>query len=218
MRDFVNSDMHIIDLSHTIEQDISVYPGSDRPLFEDVASIAENGYAEKRLTLFSHHGTHIDAPCHILEGGKTLGDFPVEKFIGRARVVDCRAKKAIEKTFLQEAIKKPDTLDFIIFNCGWAPKWKTAAYFSGYPVLTADAARWLGGLSLKGVGFDTISPDALDSSDLQNHHLLLQRDILIVENLTNLDAIPRDVFTFSCLPLKTVRADGAPVRAVAFCD
>ena len=49
------------------------------------------------------------------------------------------------------------------------------------------------------------------------HHELLGNDRLVVENLTNLDAIP-DRFTLSVFPLDIARGDRSPVRAVARWD
>jgi len=91
-------------------------------------------------------------------------------------------------------------------------------YFSGYPVLSENAVRWLQRFSLKGVGSDTISADKAETTAFPIHKNLLSRNCIIVENLTNLDALPEDGFVFSCLPLKTVNADGSPVRAVAMID
>ena len=70
----------------------------------------------------------------------------------------------------------------------------------------------------KGVGFDTISVDAIDSIELLNHHKLLSNNILIFENLTNLEEIKSNLFTFCALPLKFKNSDGAPIRAIAIIE
>jgi arylformamidase len=62
---------------------------------------------------------------------------------------------------------------------------------------------------------DTISADPVGSADLPNHHILLGAGMVIVENLTNLSAVPDGPFLFSCFPLNIKDADGSPVRAVA---
>ena len=71
----------------------------------------------------------------------------------------------------------------------------------------------------KGLGFDTIGIDPIADEGLTRHRLLLsQRDIVIIENLTNLDKIGEGLFLFAALPLKYENADGAPVRAVAMLE
>jgi kynurenine formamidase len=61
---------------------------------------------------------------------------------------------------------------------------------------------------------DALSVDELEAADLPIHKILLER-MLIIENLTNLDKLPKTGFIFSCLPLKLENADASPVRAVA---
>ena len=68
---------------------------------------------------------------------------------------------------------------------------------------------------LKGIGIDAISIDAVDTVDFHNHHVFLNQNFIIIENLTNLSEIPEKQFTFSALPLKTFDADGSPTRAIA---
>ena len=74
----------------------------------------------------------------------------------------------------------------------------------------------MGNFQLKGIGFDAISADEDESRDFPIHNTLLGQEIIIVENLTNLSALPETPFEFSCFPLKIEEADGSPVRAVAY--
>ena len=62
---------------------------------------------------------------------------------------------------------------------------------------------------------DTISVDNLKTDSYPVHNTLLKNNILIIENLTNLDKISQNTFTFGCMPLNTECTDGAPVRAFA---
>jgi arylformamidase len=81
-------------------------------------------------------------------------------------------------------------------------------------VLTADAARWLAGHPLKGIGMDTISADPVNSVSLQIHHIILNAGILIIENLLFPQGFHADKAVFHCFPLRIADADGSPVRAV----
>ena len=71
-------------------------------------------------------------------------------------------------------------------------------------------------MGLKGIGFDAISADSADTLTYPIHKILLGSDMVIVENLTNLDQLPEGLFEFTCFPLRFQRADGSPIRAVAF--
>ena len=106
--------------------------------------------------------------------------------------------------------------EFILLQTGWSRHWGRKSYFSGYPVLSPEAAEWLSGFGFKGFGMDTMSVDPMDSERLPVHRAFLERETILIENLTNLAAVPCSPFLFSCFPLKLEEADGSPVRAVAY--
>ncbi|MEM6377481.1 MAG: cyclase family protein, partial [Bacteroidota bacterium] len=87
--------MRYLDLSHPLHNEISIFPGASKPNFDVVHTIAKDGFTERRIQMTSHMNTHIDAPIHIIEGTKTLDEFPMEKFIGTAMVLDCSDYKNI---------------------------------------------------------------------------------------------------------------------------
>jgi arylformamidase len=64
---------------------------------------------------------------------------------------------------------------------------------------------------------DKIVPaEKVTQENLPNHYIFLGKEILLIENLTNLDKLPDGEFIFQCLPLKVENADGSPIRAIAF--
>jgi len=212
----------MIDLTHLLNEQISVYPDTIGPEIISLNNVAEHGFAEMQVKMVLHSGTHIDAPRHIVPGGKALSDFPLEQFCGNALVIPCAGLESITSDFLKAFEPQIERVDFILFYTGWQTKWKTDAYFQNCPSLTREAATWLTTFALKGIGLDAFSVDPIVSAhvvteeNLPNHHILLGKEILLIENLTNLDKLPDTIFDFQCLPLKIEHADGSPVRAVAF--
>jgi len=209
--------MPIVDLTHSICAEMPVYPGTEPPQILNACTIERDGFAEKKITFFSHTGTHMDVPAHIMEGGATLDQLPVERFCGKACVVDVRPAtgRAIDRGMFQPRQAIMDGMDFILLRSKWSALWGDDGYLRGYPVLTPEAAEWLCQLGIKGIGVDMISVDRERSTDFPIHRILLARNILIIENMTHLDALPPDIFDFWCLPLQIANGDGAPVRAVA---
>jgi len=209
--------MTIIDLSHTISPDMPVYPGTEPPTFSTACTIEDMGFLEKKITLYSHTGTHMDAPAHIIPGAKTLDKMPPDRFAGKGAVVELAVNDGptIDLKLLKPHQGRIERCEFLLFHTGWADLWGKEDYLKGYPVLSRDAATWLAGFPLKGVGADTISADEAESGTFPIHAILLERDIVIIENLTNLRALPDSEFDFFCFPLKIEKADGSPVRAVA---
>lgn len=211
--------MKVIDLSHKISEDMPVFPGTLPPTIKIGSSVAEDGYLERKITLDSHVGTHIDAPAHVLAAGKTLDQFPIAKFAGSCCVVNLARLKSsvIDLDFLIGFHCIIEKHDFVLLMSNWSQKWGTEAYFQDYPVLHKEAAKWLTGFpNIKGIGIDSISIDSFDSKDLGNHRILLEKDFIVIENLKNLDSLPVKEFSFSCFPLSITEADGSPVRAVAY--
>jgi arylformamidase len=209
--------MKIIDLTHLINEEIPVYPGTEKPVFD---KIDVDGYRELKMHLFTHTGTHIDAPYHILRHGRTLDALPFDHFIGQGMVIDCKAlvNKKISLEFLKQFEAQISEAEFILLNSGWSAKWGGEDYFENFPTLTTEATEWLTNFKLKGIGLDCISLDVVNSHDLPNHHIVLDEEIIIIENLTNLDSLPGSRFIFQCFPLKIEHADGSPVRALAVID
>ena len=208
--------MKIYDLTHTIRNDMPVYPGTEQPRLTTACTIEETGYRETLLHMYSHTGTHMDAPAHMLPDGATLDSYAPEKLAGAAVVVDCRGQKAITLPLLQRY--DLSGVDFVLFCTGWDRKWGTPAYYEDFPCLTAEAAAYLAALPLKGVGEDSISLDPCDSTDFPNHITLMRAGFINTENLTGLDALLGRRFTFVTLPLKFENADGCSCRAIAMED
>jgi len=207
----------VIDLTHTMRPGMPVYPGTESPQFVNACGIARNGFAEKKMTFFSHTGTHMDVPAHIIRGGATVDQLSPDRFYGKACMVDVRPKtgRAIDMDMIRPFEGLMRDMDFVLLRSGWSRFWDDDAYFQGYPVLTPDTAAWISVLGLKGLGIDMISVDKEGSTDFPIHRTLLEQDTLIIENLTNLHAVPAASFAFWCLPLKIENGDGSPVRAVA---
>lgn len=203
----------IIDLSHPLNAQTPVYPGTPPPSFEQISKITDDGYAERSINMTTHTGTHIDAPSHILEGAKSLDQFDLEQYIGPSMVIDCRGLSEIDLRFLQAHQQLIESVEFVLLYTGWQDRWLTDGYFADFPTLTAEATQWLTAFKLKAIGLDTISVDKMDDESLVNHHILLKQDILIIENLTNLDKLISKDFVFHGVPLSIEDADASPLRA-----
>jgi len=210
--------MEIIDLTQYIDEKMPVYPGTEPPLLLNALDIDKDGFQEKKITMFSHTGTHLDAPGHIIKGGLTLDQLPVGYFYGVAYCLpvhgDAMGMISVEEIKKQE--KAISQSDYLLLCSGWSKFWGKNSYFTDYPVLTESAALWLTDNKLKGIGIDAISVDKADTENYPIHRILLGSGMVLVENLTNLEIIRNKQFYFSCFPLKIVESDGSPVRAVAY--
>ncbi len=207
----------IIDLTHSISEGMPVYPGTEPPVLKTECTIEDIGFLEKKITLYSHTGTHMDAPAHLIKDTKTLDKLPVGHFYGRALLLNFTNIKGsiIELQELEPYKEAIRNVDFLLLHTGWSKYWGSDKYFINYPVMSLEAAEWLGKFRLKGIGLDTISADKVDTVEYQVHKSFLGNNTVIIENLTNFDLLPGNQFIFSCFPMSFKDADGSPVRAVA---
>lgn len=211
--------MIIYDLSHPLSYESPVYPGKNKPEFTPAATIQKEGYRETHFDFDSHLGTHIDAPAHMLENGKTLDQMPVDSFTGLAFIVSVPDKMpVIDKEFLLKFKEEFKNIDFVLFKTGWSKYWGSQHYFKDFPTLTIEAVNMLLSFPLKGIGFDAISADPVESTDWENHFAIFDKGLIIIENLNFPDVLNADKGRFFCFPIPYEDADGSPVRAVLEID
>ena len=210
--------MTVIDLTHTIRENMPVYPGTETPRLEVACTYETDFFRESRISLFTHTGTHMDPPAHVFAGRTTLDQFPPEQFMGKALVIDCRDLKEsgiITMEHIRRYGDKAEQADFLLFSTGWEQYWGKDSYFGDYPCMDEAVLDYILAGSYKGIGVDTISIDPMDSL-ARHRRLFLETDIVIIENLTNLHLCGNDLISFSAFPLKIADCDGSPVRAVAW--
>ena len=209
--------MEIIDLSHAIANEMPAYPGTESPVITQSSSIGENGYAEKMISMTSHTGTHVDAPSHMIQGANTLDQFSLDHFIGEGFIADISTlnKMIIDPEDLGGELERIRDKDFVLFHTGWSQYWGDEKYFREFPALSNRLVNTLTASNLKGIGLDTSSIDPYGTDHFSNHMTVFLRNIIIIENLTNLDKLIGKDFLFICNPLKIDKTDGSPVRAFA---
>ncbi|KAJ7496659.1 putative cyclase [Mycena latifolia] len=214
--------MEVIDLSHSLQPDMQIYPGD--PVFSCscVTSIEKDGYAVRALAMGSHTGTHVDAPSHFFADGKTIEQIPLETFVGPALVIDLTHKAPREAiTWDDLAPHAPQMAAGVILllHTGWSRHWCTDKYLE-HPFLARAAAEHIIATGVQVVGVDALSPDEtrLDGTgSFGAHEAILGAGAVIAENLTNLQALDLDgpSYTVHLTPLKIDGSDGSPVRAYA---
>ena len=212
--------MKAIDLTYTIKEEMTVFPGTEMPKLINTSNYEKDGFRETSISIYSHVGTHMDPPAHIYPDRTTLDEFPASQFIGKGLVIDCRDLNEGEDITLDCILKygkKAEKVDFLLFNTGWDKYWGTDKYFGDYPCVNDDVLDYVLNGNYKGIGFDTIGIDPVSDEKLTRHKKLFKdKDIVNIENLKNLELCRDEIFNFSCCPLKVENSDGAPVRAVAW--
>ena len=206
--------MKVYDLTRLITMDMPVWPGTPKPVMSEGCSIERDGFKETRFEIFSHVGTHMDAPGHMIAGAPTLDELPVNTFWGSAWVLDASRLGAGE-LITPELLDGFPGADFLLVSTGWELFWNKVEYFGDFPLLAPETIDRALDLGVRGIGLDTMSVDAMDSADFPNHMRMFSRGAVVIENLCNLAPIRGMKVRFAALPVKYINSDGSPVRAVA---
>lgn len=202
--------MEIVDLTHTFTDNMPVFPGDPPATLKQVTNIDEHGYTDHEIKSFMHVGTHMDAPLHMIQGGKKIDEIQPERFIGKGVIIDARNKNIIDSSVLQNLSIEPGSI--ILIYTGFGEKFGNPQYDNNQPTISEDFAVKAVELQAKIVGMDILGPD---QPPFLTHKKLLSNDVLIIENLANLDhLLGVTEFEVIALPMK-LQADAAPVRVIA---
>lgn len=210
-----------LELSHTIEHGLETYRGLPVPSICDFWSreSTRGKYAPGvefhigKIEMVGNTGTYIDAPFHRYADGADVAGLPLERLADLAGcVVRARDRRSIDRDVLdgRELAGRA-----VLFDTGWSRHWRTDAYFTGHPFLTAAAARRLVEARVGLVGIDSLNIDDTADSERPVHSILLAAGIPIVEHLTGLAALPDGEFRFFATPAKVRGLGSFPVRAFA---
>jgi len=198
-----------IDLSHPLSESTPSFPGDPKTSIRQLRHEGGDGILTGEISCGLHTGTHLDAPAHFIKGGRLVSDYPADRFFGRGVLIDARGKEKIDVDAL--GVKEIRNGDIILVLTGWDKKYQDQGYFKDYPEVTENFAKNLIALGVKMIGLDSPSPDKFP---FPIHRMLLAKDILIIENLTNLEALlPYEIFKIVALPAK-IAAEAAFCRAV----
>lgn len=228
--------MQIIDLSQDIYEGMKVYPGHlktvqfEHVTHEETAPRFEGGFSFQTtgFILNDNGPTHVDSFSHLDPdpSAETIDQMALDLFYGPAICVDVagaepRTDIGVDRVEqgLDDAGLEVRRGDIVLFYTGVATKFVgQPEYLSEFPGLGADVADWIVENGVKSFGIDTCTPDNPSSRIYPIHMMGREHHITHYENLTNLDQVAGQRFTFIGLPLKLKGAHGGPTRAVALLD
>lgn len=204
----------IVDLTLTIE---SAMRGV---AIEPAKRLETDGWNATTLSLYSHCGTHMDAPRHFLADGRTIDDIPLAACIGPAKVLNANPVEPRELITPERLAPWQDTIargDRLLLRTDWSLRRNTPEYRDALPRIDLRLAQWLADRGVALVGVEP--PSVADVNNREEvtavHRVLLEAGIVIVEGLTNLSELQSETVDLIVLPLKIHQGDGSPVRAVA---
>lgn len=204
--------MKITDVTRPVFSDMTVWPGDDPVLIERVCSISEGSVANiTRISSGVHIGTHVDAPLHFIEGGKSVDQLDVNLFTGMVTVIDAGDEKCITRSMLSGLTIHEG--DAVFFKTRYSNLSLNEPFDNDYTGLEPDAAEYLIRSGVRVVGTDALSVERFNSKNFIVHKTLLRNEVLIIEGLCLKNVRPGR-YGYICMPMLINGSDGAPARVV----
>lgn len=207
--------MTIYDISLPISPDLPVWPGDPQIVLEQIASMDEGADANvSHLAAGVHIGTHVDAPHHFLNDGRTVENLSLDILTGSSFVLHLDDDvDAITADVLEAAPIPPATSRLLLRTKNsrlWASDSRT--FQRDFVAVTADGAEWLVSRGIQLIGVDYLSVAPFDAP-IPTHQIVLSAGMIVIEGC-DLSQVPQGEYDLYCLPLKLVGAEGAPARAL----
>ena len=188
--------MKIYDISQEVFG-CCVFPGDPAPKREILLSVKNGDVCNlTALSMCAHNGTHIDAPYHFIDSGKTVERISPDKFIGKCCVAEHNG--IVTASDAEMIMKKADGIKRILIK--------------GKATVSAEAARKFTeyGIDLIGNESQTVGPE---DSPMEVHKILLGNETVLLEGI-RLEAVKEGIYFLNAVPISLGGADGAPCRAV----
>lgn len=205
----------LIDVSYPYTAAMAIYPGNPGFEVRRVQDLEKGDNANVSLfSMGTHTGTHIDAPSHFVQGGKTIDQIPLETMNGTAKLFDLRGNDEITRELLMQY--DIATGDIIVLKTDNSQIFHGDKVLDDYVTLDYGAAEYLVEKGIKMVCMDYMTierPRAKRVSGKSIHGILLSKEILIAETL-NLAHVEEGVYQLYCFPINVIGADGVPARIV----
>ena len=216
--------MKIFDLSQPTYNACPAWPTYELTSVTYEKVVGNDGYTAERIDFNSHTGTHLDAPFHFFPGKATIDEIPIDRFIGRAQIINLDGiapRTGIDKARLEPYLPRIQPDDIVLINTGWHKKRALSTeYYHDWPYVTGDGAEALLARKIKGVGIDGMSLGGwYEGTGRPCHEVLLSHDIWILEEI----CFPDDLLAYetcnlTAVPLNLKGFGGSPTRAFAIVD
>ena len=195
--------MKIYDISQEVFG-CAVYPGDPSPERQVILNISEGKICN--LTAFNmcaHNGTHVDAPFHFINEGRTIDQVDIDRFVGYCYVASHDgditaedANKIMDRA--KDAAGDTDCYDRILVK--------------GEATMTEEAAKVFADNKIKLFGNESQTVGPLDAP-MEVHLIMLREEIVLLEGI-RLSEVPDGVYLLNSAPINLGGSDGAPCRAI----
>ncbi len=208
--------MTIHDISITTTPQTVTWDGTEQGFsFQWAQSIGPNTpCCVSVITDGAHTGTHLDAPLHFVEGGRTVDTLDLTTLLGPAQVVEIFGRDTVTGADLDAAgIAEGTERVLIKTDNSRRDLLADPAFHPEYVGVAPSAASWLVAHGVKLIGVDYISVGPYGDANVETHRILLHAGVVVVETLRLTD-VRAGTYFLAALPPRFGGLEGSPCRAV----
>lgn len=172
------------------------------------------------MNIYSHAGTHMDAPVHFGVGSQTIDLIAAERFTGKAWIINVNVtheRQLVTERDFEKMADKIKVGDSVIIKTGWCQFINEDKYRNGLPRISESLAHWLVAKMINRLVVE--APSVADVHDLAEvtliHQILFKGDVIIIEGICNTKELVSESVELFTFPLKVRDGDGAPARVIA---
>lgn len=190
--------MGIIDISQEVFT-CNVFPGDPQPVMERAMSIEKGDICNlTKFEMCAHNGTHVDAPFHFEQDGKTIDEVGLVPYVGTCYVAhhdgDVTAEAAVN---IISKAKAAGAYERILVE--------------GDATMTEEGAMEFAKLDMLLYGNESQTVGPMEDASAV-HHILLGKGICLLEGVV-LKGVKEGKYFLSAAPLNLGGCDGSPCRA-----
>ena len=220
-----------VEMAYPLSPEMPVFPGLPPDEFISLSRMKSGGEANTSLVRHPlHNGTHVDAPSHFYDGGRSIDQIPIADFIFSRPLV-------IRKNLAKGELLQPEDLaasgsmlrsaDILLLCTGYhACRAATAIYVDDFPALSIEAAEMIRTdlLNVKAVAIDTLSIESCTrgpKAGFAVHKTLLDGDLyrtrplLIFEDVNMGPILEKTISRIFAFPLRLAGLEASPVNMIA---
>ncbi|MBI3305806.1 cyclase family protein [Candidatus Nomurabacteria bacterium] len=220
----MNKKLKIVDLTHTLLETVPSWDKNPAFHLSTEYDYKNSGFRAQKIAGELSAGTHMDAPAHFIESGRTIEKLTLKELFTDCVIVDVSSEAdenyiimpSIVEKFEKNYGKIPEG-SFVIFYTGWDAYFETREKYHNnhkFPSVHVSTAEMLLKRNIAGLGIDTLSPDT-GKKGFPVHLAILGADKYLVENINNAGLLPPIGAKSMVLPIKIKGGTEAPIRLVA---
>jgi kynurenine formamidase len=220
----------IVDLSVVVDATTQGPPAAGSPpVLLETAFRGPGHWQSSRMAALLHTGTHVDAPLHVVEGGRPIHDVTLDELAGTAVVLDLSdagEREVIDGARLSRAAEAlshaPTPGEIVVVRTDWTDRWwgTFPDYYTRSPFLTEEAGAWLAAMHPRAVVVDFFEEECavsteFSSEDFVVHRAILGADVPLIEQATRIGTVRAERFEIRAAMVSLAGVEASPCRLFA---